>query len=142
MRCYPGLSMLTLGVENLDRATQFYERLGWRLSHRASGPAISFFSLNHLVLALYPFDALRADCGAEAESFRGQSLAQNHASAEAVEEVTREALAAGARLVKAPGQASWGGFHAVVADPDGHYWEFAYNPAFPPEPDGSIHLAH
>jgi catechol 2,3-dioxygenase-like lactoylglutathione lyase family enzyme len=140
MSAYPGLSMLTLGVEDLPRATDFYTRLGWRRSQAASGPAISFFSLNNLVLALYPHDDLALDCGANAMSFRGQSMSQNHASEAAVRSAALSAQRAGGRLWKSPGPASWGGYHAIVGDPDGHALEFAFNPFFALGPDGSIVL--
>lgn len=136
----PRLSMLTLGVSDLRRSTDFYTRLGWRLSQRASSPAISFFELGKLVLALYQLDDLRMDAGADAATFGGQVLSQNQAAPADVDAAVLAAVNSGGVLQKAPRIASWGGYHGVVADPDGHSWEFAHNPFFPLAADGSLVL--
>lgn len=63
MRMYPAVSIITLGVADVARASRFYQSLGWRLSSGASTANISFFSLNNIVLALFNEDSLAADSG-------------------------------------------------------------------------------
>ncbi len=123
------ISMITLGVADLERSVRFYtEGLGWE--RMASPPSVAFFPLNGTWLGLYGREALAEDAGvgAEGEGFRAVTLAHNVANEAEVDEVLALAVAAGARLVK-PGQAvSWGGYAGYFADPDGHLWEVAYNP--------------
>ena len=145
MRFYPGISMVTLGVEDLPRAAAFYERLGWKRSAGASNSSIVFFSLNTIVLALFGREALAKDCGLAAQgaptgTFGGVTLAQNYGTPEDVDAAFAEALAAGARALVAPERAFWGGYHGIFADPDGHVWELAFNPFAPVGPDGSLTL--
>lgn len=125
------ISLITLGVGDLDRARRFYERLGWRRAG-ASVEACAFYQLNGCGLALYGRDALAQDMGL---SFSGGAapvtISQNVRSPEAVEALYTEMIAAGAASLKAPHRAHWGGVIAFVADPDGHVWEIAHNPYFP-----------
>ena len=58
----------------------------------------------------------------------GIVLSHNVRSREEVEAVAKRAVAAGATLLKPPGEVFWGGYHAYFADPEGHIWEVAYNP--------------
>jgi catechol 2,3-dioxygenase-like lactoylglutathione lyase family enzyme len=139
MSVYPGLSLLTLGVSDVPRAADFYRRLGWRASQAASSASMGVCGLNNLALALYGEGDLRNECGGPAR-FRGQVMSQNHASAAGVDAALAAALRAGARLLRAAGPAPWGGYHAAVADPDGHVLEFAWNPALALGPDGSLVL--
>lgn len=68
--------------------------------------------------------------------FRGVALAINCDSPEQVDETLVAAVHAGAVVLK-PGQvAEWGGYSGYFADPDGHVWEVAYNPAWPIGDDG------
>lgn len=146
MKFYPGITLVTLGVENVERASLFYEKLGWRRSQGASQAAISFFALNTLALGLFEQKALAADSGLSPDmapatgSFRGVTLAQNHHSKAAVNAVLAQAQAAGAKILHAPADTDWGGYHGVFADPDGHVWEVCYNPFFPLAADGSVTL--
>ncbi len=146
MKFYSGVTLVTLGVENVERASVFYESLGWRRSKGASQPAITFFALNTLALALFPRDALAADSGidpgrlAPLGTFSGVALAQNHGSRAAVNSVIAQARAAGATIVQPPRDADWGGYHGVFADLDGHVWEICFNPFFPLAADGSVTL--
>lgn len=146
MRFYPGVSMITLGVGDVRRASAFYERLGWTRSKRFSNPRISFFALNTIVLALYPRDALAEDSGFSGDAgiadsaFSGVTLAQNFGAPAAVDAAMKEALDAGALQLVSPCPTHWGGYHGVFADPDGHVWELAYNPFVPAGPDGSLTL--
>lgn len=146
MRVYPGISMVTLGVADVDRSGRFYERLGWRRSQGASNAQIAFFALNNIVLALFGRAALAQDCGLPAVAvapeggFSGVTLAQNYGSEAAVDLAYDQAVAAGAKALREPERAQWGGYHAILADPDGHVWELAYNPFFELSADGTISL--
>ena len=136
---------MTLGVDDVDRASRFYESLGWRRSLEASQPSISFFQLNTLAIALFGRADLARDAGVDAApsrlpAFTSITLAQNHGSKAAVDAVMAQARAAGARVLKAPCDTDWGGYHGVFADPDGHVWEICHNPYFALAVDGSITL--
>jgi catechol 2,3-dioxygenase-like lactoylglutathione lyase family enzyme len=127
----PHISIITLGVTDLDRSTRFYEQ-GLGLAKMNDMQGIAFFPMGGVMLGLYPRDKLGQEVGlADAEvTFPSMTLAHNVESPARVDEVLQEAVRAGARLVK-PGQdAFWGGYSGYFADPDGHYWEVAWNPYF------------
>jgi uncharacterized protein len=135
------LTLVTLGVADVARATSFYEALGWRKSS-ASQDEVSFFQLGGLGLSLFGHQALADDAGvsSKGEGFAGISLAINLESEAEVDRVAAEWVACGATLVKQPERASWGGYSGYVADPDGHLWELAHNPGFTLHIDGSMQL--
>ncbi len=135
------VSLVSLGVEDLERSTAFYEALGWkRADDDASG--ISFFQTGCMIVGLYPRDKLAEDAGVpnDGSGFDGITLAYNVRDKEDVKTVLDEAVAAGAKLVKPAQDVFWGGYHGYFADPDGHLWEVAWNPFFPIAEDGSITL--
>lgn len=127
----PKISIVTLGVGDLDRATRFYgEGLGLP-RHEFEGGGISFFSLEGTWLALYPREELAKDIGLPAPfefGFSGITLAHNVASKSEVDAVLQQAIAAGATLVKPAQEVFWGGYSGYFQDTEGHYWEVAYNP--------------
>lgn len=128
----PRISFVTLGVEDLERATRFYRDV-LRLPQKPTPPSVSFFEMGRTWLALYPRHLLAADAGvpAEGSGFPGFTLAHNVGSREEVDALLAEVAAGGGRLVK-PGQpAEWGGYTGYFADPDGFLWEVAWNPEFP-----------
>jgi len=135
------LSLITLGVADLDRARAFYERLGWRRSVRAA-PGVAFFRMGGMALALYPRAALAEDAGVDpaGSGFAGVALAHNVRSREEVDAAIAEAVAAGATLSRPAADADWGGYSGCIADPDGFIWEIAWNPGFPIDDDGAIRL--
>jgi uncharacterized protein len=135
------ISLITLGVADLERSRAFYERLGWRRSVRAA-EGIAFFQAGGIAFALYPRAELAQDAGvkAEGEGFRGFTLAFNARSRAEVDAVLAEAQAAGAATVKPAQEAFWGGYSGYFADPDGFLWEVAWNPGFAIAEDGSIRL--
>ena len=139
---YPGVSLITLGVDDVARSRAFYERVGWRCSQGASTAECAFFHLNAVALALYDQQAMDAETGASASvAARPRfSLAQNHGSPASVDEALRKAVLAGASVIKQGAATHWGGYTALFADPDGHVWELAWNPAFPLGADGTIDL--
>jgi hypothetical protein len=137
------LSLITLGVRDLEVSTRFYEALGWRRSVRALD-GVRFFQLGGIALSLYPFDALAADAGlagaAPVPGFSGVTLAHNVRSQGEVDAVLAEAVAAGGTLQRPAQAADWGGYSGYLRDPDGHLWEIAWNPHFPLDAAGGIRL--
>ena len=135
------LSIVTLGVADLARSREFYERLGWGRSMRNTG-GIAFFQMGGMALALYPRDELAKDAKVPpaGEGFRGFTLAYNTRSHDEVARVLAEAASAGAKIVKPAEEAFWGGYSGYFADPDGFLWEVAWNPHFAIADDGSTRL--
>lgn len=133
------ISIITLGVADLERSTAFYESLGWTKSP-ASMPTITFFEMQGSVFGLYEWSALADDAKVPAESsgFRGVTLTMNLASVAEVDEVFAEMVAAGATPKVEPHTAFWGGHSSYVADPDGHLWEVAHNPYATIDADGRL----
>ncbi|NMG04808.1 VOC family protein [Azoarcus taiwanensis] len=127
----PRISMITLGVNNLEASVQFYEE-GLGLPRMDSPPEVAFFTLNGSWLGLYSRDALAEDAGIspEGSGFAGIAIAHNVDSEAAVDDVLKQAVAAGARLVKPAQKVFWGGYSGYFADPDGYLWEVAHNPLF------------
>jgi catechol 2,3-dioxygenase-like lactoylglutathione lyase family enzyme len=135
-----GISLVTLGVADLDRARDFYAALGWT---PALAPGdIVFIQLAGQVLALWGRDALAADQGRAGEALGtgAVALARNFPSEAEVDAAFALALAAGARTLKVPERTDWGGYSGYFADPDGHVWELAFNPAWPLGADGTLTL--
>jgi catechol 2,3-dioxygenase-like lactoylglutathione lyase family enzyme len=135
------VSIITLGVADLHRSREFYERLGWRRS-MAQAEGVVFFQAGGMALALYPRLELAKDANiaAEGQGFSGMSLAYNARYREEVDTVLAEAEAAGARILKPAQKAFWGGYSGYFSDPDGFLWEIAWNPGFPMAEDGSIRI--
>jgi uncharacterized glyoxalase superfamily protein PhnB len=135
------LSMVTLGVSDVARATSFYESLGWRRSS-ASQETVTFFGMEGAVLGLFGRESLAEDANVDADGagFRAVTIAINLDSPEEVDAVFAEWVAAGATPVKQPETVFWGGYSSYVADPDGHLWEIAHNPYSPNDATGMMQL--
>jgi uncharacterized protein len=135
------VSIVTLGVENLERSREFYERMGWRRS-MAQADGIVFFQAGGMALALFPRQELAKDANlsAQGSGFSGITLAYNARTRGEVDAVLGEAAAAGAKLLKPAEEASWGGYSGYFSDPDDFLWEVAWNPSFPIATDGSIRI--
>ena len=135
------VSIVTLGVANLKRSLEFYERLGWRRS-MAKAEGIVFFQAGGMALALFPRDELAKDANIapDGSGFKGISLAYNTRNRAEVDSILEDAEAAGARLVKPAQEAVWGGYSGYFSDPDGFLWEVAWNPSFRMAEDGSIQI--
>jgi catechol 2,3-dioxygenase-like lactoylglutathione lyase family enzyme len=134
------LTLVTLGVGDLDRSVAYYEGLGWRRAMR-DAQGVAFFQLGGIGLSLYPLPDLTDDAGLPSEPlprFRGIALAYNVRSREEVDAVSAEMSRLGGSLVKPPEEKFWGGYGAYAADPDGHLWEIAWNPGFPLDEDGAV----
>ncbi|MGE0586086.1 MAG: VOC family protein [Flavobacteriaceae bacterium] len=133
------LSLVTLGVADLERAASFYEDgLGWR---RVPGPeGVVFFQLPGIGLALWARTALAEDAGvADTDArFRGVALAYNARSRTEVDAVMGRAHAAGGTVTKIPREVFWGGYAGYFTDRDGHLWEVAHNPFWQIDAEGRV----
>ncbi len=125
----PRISMITLGVRDMQRAVKFYEH-GLGFPRMESPPDVAFFTLNGTWLGLYGRDALAEDAmvAPAGDGFEGFALAHNVTSEAEVRHVIEQAVAAGATLVKTPQKVFWGGYSGYFKDLDGHLWEVAHNP--------------
>ncbi|MCL4779308.1 MAG: VOC family protein [Gammaproteobacteria bacterium] len=128
----PRVSLITLGVADLDRATRFYEQcLG--LPRLKTPPSVTFFELGKTWLALWSRESLAADAGLSAEGagFRGFALAHNVRSPAEVDALLEHVAKFGATITRPGHPTDWGGYSGYFTDPDGFLWELAYNPDFP-----------
>jgi catechol 2,3-dioxygenase-like lactoylglutathione lyase family enzyme len=124
----PHVSVITLGVRDLQRARRFYaEGLGWPIQQEDFNWVCFGLGEGSSALALYPWDELAADARVPSEGtgFRGVTLAYNVRSEERVDEVLAEAERAGGKVVKRAERAAWGGYSGYFADPEDYLWEVA-----------------
>jgi uncharacterized protein len=134
------VSLVTLGVTDVGRSRAFYEALGWR-GVGGSGDEPVFFQAGDMVLGLWDRALLAADTGVEdGGGWGGITLAHNVGSPPEVDEITEAARAAGAVVAREPAEAFWGGYTSMIFDPDGHPWEIAHNPGWPPDENVGVHL--
>jgi len=137
------LTIVTLGVSDLRKATNFYEAvLG--TPPNTSSDGITFIELPGAWISLYPIEKLAEDISpgisASRDGFTGVTLAHNARSKDDVTAIIRRAESAGARVVKKPQETFWGGFSGYFADLDGHYWEVAWGPMFHFTENGEMKL--
>ncbi|MBC56911.1 MAG: glyoxalase [Confluentimicrobium sp.] len=134
------VTLITLGVDDLERSKAFYAALGWVPAQAQEG--VVFYQMNGMALGLFGRAALAADQGRPdaALGTGAMTLAQNFTTREEVDAAFAAALAAGAAPLKAPEAVFWGGYSGYYADPDGHVWEVAMNPFWPLSADGSLTL--
>ena len=128
----PRISLITLGVADLERATRFYQD-GLQLPRLPTPPSVTFFEMGRTWLALWPRASLAADAGlpAAGSGFAGFSLAHNVRSPAEVDALLAQVGQCGATVVKAGHATDWGGYSGYFTDPDGFLWEVAHNPDFP-----------
>lgn len=132
----PRLTVLTLGVHDLDRAVQFYrDGLGFPtqgiVGREFEHGAVAFFDLESGVrLALWPRASISHDTGLPESkpSPTDMTLGHNVSSRAEVDRVMSRAEGAGARVVKPAMDTFWGGYAGYFQDPDGHLWEVVWNP--------------
>jgi predicted lactoylglutathione lyase len=135
------VSLVTLGVCDLARARSFYEALGWKTS-AAPDDDVVFFQAGCMVIALWGRGQLAEDTRVhDTGGWGGVTLAYNTRSAAEVDDVMREAEAAGATISRPAAETSWGGYAGIFVDPEGHAWEVAHNPHWALGEDGSVRLA-
>jgi hypothetical protein len=134
------VSLVTLGVADLERARAFYEALGWRTGAEP-GADVVFFQAGGLVVALWSRMSLAEDTAVvDGGGWGGITLAHNVRSPDEVDAVLAEAAQAGGTIPRSGGETFWGGYSGVFADPDGHAWEVAHNPGWTLDDDGSVRL--
>jgi predicted lactoylglutathione lyase len=138
----PRITLITLGVEDVAKATAFYGKLGFVRSKKASEASVSFVRAGSVVLALWSREAQKKDANAEAlwTGKGGIAVAQNVASEAEVDAMMAKAETAGAKILKQAAKTFWGGYDGYFADADGHVWEIAFNPFWPLDDDGRINL--
>ena len=139
------ISLITLGVTDLQRAVDFYEQVvGWKAE--PSPPGVVFFDLNGLVFALWPHDELAKDLGMTAGSVprlpRVFSRSQRPQRGRGRRHFCIFARLRNHRatIVKEPHKTFWGGYSGYFSDPDGHMWEIANNPFWTIRRDGRISM--
>lgn len=132
----PRITVLTLGVDDLEASLAFYRDglglptqgiVGTEFEHGA----VAFFDLQGgLILAIWPRGDLARDAGIPqaAPSPTEFSIGHNVASRQEVDAVMEQAERAGATIVKPAGDTFWGGYSGYFQDPDSHLWEVAWNP--------------
>ncbi|RYD45738.1 MAG: VOC family protein [Verrucomicrobiaceae bacterium] len=134
----PHLTVITLGVDDLDRALAFY-RDGLGLTTKGiigkefEHGAVAFFELQHGVkLAIWPRESIAHDTGIPRSPVAPTNLTLGHnvSSREEVDSVLRQAGQAGAKVIKEAHDTFWGGYSGYFQDPDGHLWEIVWNPDF------------
>jgi len=125
----PRISVITLAVSDLDRATRFY-RDGLGLAIRDDKPPVVYFELEGTWLALFPREALAsyANVASAGDGFGGITLSSNVDSIEEVDRTMNAAEQAGATIVNPAREVGWGGYTGWFKDLDGHLWEIVYNP--------------
>lgn len=137
------VSLITLGVTDLDRASDFYAALGWERSSASVPGTVTFFHGSTAALALFDREDLAEDANVPATSLEGSpavALAMNVDSERAVDDFLNRAREAGATITKNAQRADWGGYSGYFRDPDGYLWEVARNPGFELRSDGGVVL--
>jgi len=135
----PRLSVVTLGVDDLERALAFYRDglglatkgiVGTEFEH---GAVVFFDFAGGLELALWPRASLAHDArvARSPASATEVALAHNVGTRTAVEELLARAERAGATITRPAHDTFWGGYAGYFQDPDGHLWEVAWNPKRP-----------
>ncbi|KVW38392.1 VOC family protein [Burkholderia ubonensis] len=136
----PRISVPSIGIDDLDTAMRFYRDglgletegiVGTEFEHGA----VVFFDLQSgLKLALFRRADIAHDAGMPVSGRSATEFMIGHdvGSAQAVDRVMQQAVAAGSRLVKPAGKTFWGGYSGYFQNPDGHLWEVVFNPAFVP----------
>ena len=130
------ITLITLGVDDLERAVRFYrDGLGLKtegiVGKEFEYGAVAFFDLQAgLKLALWPRKSIAHDAGVAASppSPTELTIGHNVSSRAEVDAVMEQARRAGAVIAKAAGDTFWGGYAGYFQDPDAHLWEVAWNP--------------
>lgn len=152
----PRISIITLGVDDLERATRFYEAMGLERNGKFTD-GVAFFQMGGMILALWPREELARDAGLKAgaswkrtaggavegevqRDFSGVALAYNTRFEAEVITILEKAEKAGGRIVKSAQRAFFGGLQGYFEDTEGNLWEVAHNPDFPLDAEGRISL--
>ena len=137
----PRISIITLGVADLERSCRFYQNLGFHTTRKPED-GIIFFQTRGTCLGLYPLDKLAEDVSPAQSSQRGQfpgiTLAHNTKVKEDVDAILAQAEACGGKIEKPAQDVFWGGYSGYFSDPDGYFWEVAYADSWQFHEDGSL----
>lgn len=125
------ISLVTLGVTDLNQARSFYETMGWTGAQQPDGE-VCFFQAGGMVFGLWTALGGHGAPGIE--------LAYNVRRPEDVAVALADAERAGGTIVRPSVSAEWGGTTGAFADPDGYVWEVAHNPGWTVNPDGTVRL--
>ena len=134
------LNIITLGVSNLEKSLEFYEKgLNWKKS-KASKDKIAFFDMGGIVLSLFSKSALAKDANLpdNGSGFSGVTIAHNTKSENEVDEVLEKVEKLGAEIIKPAKKTNWGGYSGYFKDFDEHIFEVAFNPHFEFDENGNI----
>ncbi|MGJ8639969.1 MAG: VOC family protein [Opitutaceae bacterium] len=142
----PRISIITLGVADLERSYRFYKDGLGLPTTMTPDKGIVFFQTSGVCFALYPWDKLAEDVGplfapqtaGEGKRFSGVTLAHNTRTKAEVDALLQQAEAAGGTIEKAAQDVFWGGYSGYFSDPDGHLWEIAYGDCWQFNDDGSL----
>lgn len=140
------VNVICLGVRDMAASVRFYrDGMGFRTKEKGDSPQVVFFSTPGVKLELYPIGKLAEDIDAVnppsvAPGFSGVTLAYNAQSKDEVRAMIELARKVGAKVVKEPQEVFWGGYHGYFADPDGYFWEVAWNPEWQLDENGLIRL--
>ncbi|KAJ57367.1 glyoxalase [Actibacterium mucosum KCTC 23349] len=132
------ISLITLAVKNLQAQADFYAALGWRQEFQSEH--VVFYDLGGQKFGLYVIDMLANDLNKTPDQMGtgAQTLTVNFASKGDVDAAYDAALAAGGTALKRPDDIFWGGYTGSWADPEGHVWEYAWNPYWTLDAEGRI----
>ena len=133
------ISIITLGVIDLQKSKAFYDALGWQASSDSEDGIVAY-NLPQMTLALYPLEKRAKDINIplERQRYSSVTLAYNVTSEQVVDGIIEKAVKAGAQLVQKPAKTFWGGYSGHFSDLDGTLWEVAYNPFAPLGPNGEF----
>lgn len=141
MKMQPRISVITLGVDDLERATAFY-RDGLGLPTQGivgtefEFGAVAFFDLQQgLKLALWPRASIAQDTGLSESpaSATGFTIGHNVRDRDTVDQIMARAKAAGAAIIKPAQDTFYGGYAGYFSDPEGNLWEIVWNPELLPD---------
>lgn len=134
------LSLVTLGVRDIEKSVTFYEKLGWKVANDYAEQGVAFFQCGGMGFALWSREELAGDSGIKKDNggWGGITLAHNVRKPEDVDEILRDAKDAGAEIPRYGAETFWGGYSGVFHDPDGHAWEVAHNPNWTVNEDGTV----
>lgn len=123
------ISFITLGVKDLEKMKQFYQKdFGW--TPIKDSAKIVFFQLNGIILGLFPEDELAKDAGIknDGHGFKRFTLAINVANEQKVDQLFSEFKQKKVKIIKPPEKVFWGGYSGYIADIENNLWEIVYNP--------------
>ena len=135
------VTLITLGVVDLERSKAFYAALGWTPTREMPGEVV-FYQINGMAFCFFGREALAKEQNRPVAALGtgAMTLAQNMTTKAEVDLAYAKAIDAGGQALARPKDMSWGGYSSYFADPDGHVWEIGYNPFWPLNDDGSLTL--